>query len=265
MVSKGENMIVMTKRQKATGIVILCVLTVIACLILSISTFAETVVLKSGKTVEGKLIEKTDKYIKIDFQGVPLTYYLDEIERVDENKLTSRQAEEKVSDNNDTEWYNNADFNFMIKKLPGWGIHENKSPRGAFTILTLGFDKVSQEGNFICTLIIFVKKLDMDKFHVKSDEEFIPLADSMTDAATERFDKLTLNRKTIFINNVLVREAKFEYKYKGDSFFGQLMYFKPTKTKNCIIEISTLLKCKLKEYPVFEKDLNRALNSIKIE
>jgi len=45
--------------------------------------FAETIVLKSGKTVEGKLIEKTDKYIKIDFQGVPLTYFLDEIESID--------------------------------------------------------------------------------------------------------------------------------------------------------------------------------------
>jgi len=51
-----------------------------------VSVFAETIVLKSGKTVEGKLIEKTDKYIKIDFQGVPLTYYLDEVESVDEVK-----------------------------------------------------------------------------------------------------------------------------------------------------------------------------------
>jgi hypothetical protein len=37
--------------------------------------FAETIVLKSGKTIEGKLIEKTDEHIKIDFQGVPLTYF----------------------------------------------------------------------------------------------------------------------------------------------------------------------------------------------
>jgi len=44
---------------------------------------AEIIVLKSGKTMEGKLIEKTDKYIKIDFQGVPLTYYFDEIQSID--------------------------------------------------------------------------------------------------------------------------------------------------------------------------------------
>jgi len=48
--------------------------------------FAETILLKSGKTVEGKLIEKTDGYIKIDFQGVPLTYFYDEIESIDGEK-----------------------------------------------------------------------------------------------------------------------------------------------------------------------------------
>jgi len=50
---------------------------------------AETVILKSGKTVEGKLIEQTDKYIKIYFQGVQLTYSIDEIESVDGKRFLS--------------------------------------------------------------------------------------------------------------------------------------------------------------------------------
>lgn len=45
--------------------------------------FAETIVLKNGKTVEGKLIEKTDKHIEIDFQGVSLEYFFDEIKTID--------------------------------------------------------------------------------------------------------------------------------------------------------------------------------------
>ncbi|MDD5356047.1 MAG: hypothetical protein PHY56_05895, partial [Candidatus Omnitrophica bacterium] len=52
-------------------------------------SYAETIVLKSGRTVEGNLIEKTDKYIKIDFQGVPLTYFFDEIESIDGEKINS--------------------------------------------------------------------------------------------------------------------------------------------------------------------------------
>jgi len=55
--------------------------------------FAETIVLKSGKTVEGKLIEKTDKYIKIDFMDVPLTYFFDEIESIDGKQVMNTKEE----------------------------------------------------------------------------------------------------------------------------------------------------------------------------
>lgn len=48
--------------------------------------FAETILLKNGKTVEGKIIERTDKYIKIDYVGVPITYYNDEIESISKVK-----------------------------------------------------------------------------------------------------------------------------------------------------------------------------------
>lgn len=57
---------------------------------------AETITLKSGKTVEGKLIEKTDKYIKIDFQGIPLTYYLDEIESIDGQKQINASGKNEL-------------------------------------------------------------------------------------------------------------------------------------------------------------------------
>jgi len=48
-----------------------------------ISAFSETILLKSGRIVEGRIFEKTDKYIKIDFQGVPITYFSDEIKSID--------------------------------------------------------------------------------------------------------------------------------------------------------------------------------------
>lgn len=44
---------------------------------------AETIVLKSGNTLENSVLEKTDKYIKTDFQGKTLTYYSDEISTID--------------------------------------------------------------------------------------------------------------------------------------------------------------------------------------
>ena len=58
---------------------------VLLLMLLSISSslFAETIVLKSGKTVEGRIIEKTKDHIKIDVSGIPITYYSDEIVNID--------------------------------------------------------------------------------------------------------------------------------------------------------------------------------------
>jgi tetratricopeptide (TPR) repeat protein len=47
------------------------------------SVFAEKIILKNGKSVEGKIIEKTSSYIKIDFEGVTLTYFNDEISSIE--------------------------------------------------------------------------------------------------------------------------------------------------------------------------------------
>jgi hypothetical protein len=45
---------------------------------------AENLILKSGRKVEGKILEKTDDYVKIDFNGVALKFYSDEIASVDQ-------------------------------------------------------------------------------------------------------------------------------------------------------------------------------------
>jgi len=58
----------------------------IVSLLLPVSLHAETIVLKSGKTLEGEIIAQTDDYIKVSFERVPLTYYLDDIESIDGQK-----------------------------------------------------------------------------------------------------------------------------------------------------------------------------------
>jgi hypothetical protein len=45
--------------------------------------FAVTVILKSGQAIDGAILEKTDTYIKMDFNGVPLTYDIHDIESID--------------------------------------------------------------------------------------------------------------------------------------------------------------------------------------
>lgn len=53
------------------------------------SLFAETVLLKSGKSIEGKILERTDEHIKIRVNpyGIVLNYPLDDIENINEEKI----------------------------------------------------------------------------------------------------------------------------------------------------------------------------------
>ncbi len=52
----------------------------------ALPVFAEKIALKSGKTVEGKIREKTNEKIKVDIDGIPVTYYFDQIVSIDGKK-----------------------------------------------------------------------------------------------------------------------------------------------------------------------------------
>lgn len=65
-------------------------LVLVMSLFFPVLVFAETVLLKSGKTIEGKITEKTDLYIKVDIAGVAVPYFLDDIESIDGEKLVAQ-------------------------------------------------------------------------------------------------------------------------------------------------------------------------------
>jgi len=48
--------------------------------------FSDTIVLKSGKVIEGEITEKTDDFIKINIEGVLVTFYNIEVESVIESE-----------------------------------------------------------------------------------------------------------------------------------------------------------------------------------
>ena len=59
--------------------------------------FADTVVLKSGQVVEGKIIENTNKYVKIDFDGVGVTYFQEEVASINQDKTDNLASKELTS------------------------------------------------------------------------------------------------------------------------------------------------------------------------
>ena len=65
-------------RIRIAGLFILAVVLWIA------EAYGAALQLKTGMRVEGKIVEKTDEFVKIELEGVVLTYYADEIESVDD-------------------------------------------------------------------------------------------------------------------------------------------------------------------------------------
>jgi len=61
------------------------------------NVFAETILLKSGKKIDADITEKTEQYIKIDLAGVPLTYFYEDIDTIDGEKIFPGQKN-KVED-----------------------------------------------------------------------------------------------------------------------------------------------------------------------
>ncbi len=56
------------------------------------SLFADTILLKSGKTVEGKIIEKTSGSVKLEIEGIPLTYYISDIDSINGQKIAQNSG-----------------------------------------------------------------------------------------------------------------------------------------------------------------------------
>ena len=92
---------------------ILCTLFFVS-LFVSNCALADTITLKSGQKIEGKIIERTDKYVKVDFQGVFLTYYQEEISSISEGDKQSNSG----ADLGFNPVYTPIDFSGLSKHYP---------------------------------------------------------------------------------------------------------------------------------------------------
>jgi hypothetical protein len=204
---------------------------------LPVSTFAETVVLKSGKTVEGKVVEKNDKYVKIDFQGVILTYFNDEIQSI-ENAVSSPvlspsskeaskpqgqlEAIVAVSDSADfiKEWVG-ASYSYAPHIKTIREIERNKTFYVAVIASGYGVDKqgkVDLVGNFILSgpdgKMVFE---DKNKLKIKIEKGGSPggflMFNATFDIVLEDSDSLgTYTIKTVVTDNILNKEVIKEYR-----------------------------------------------------
>ncbi len=54
---------------------------------LNLSLSAEVIILKTGREIKGKIVERNDEIIKLEVKGIKITYYLEEIKSIDGKKL----------------------------------------------------------------------------------------------------------------------------------------------------------------------------------
>ena len=57
--------------------------------------FAETIVLKSGKQVQGRILERTKEYIKVDYKPSPIYYSWDSVESIDGQAVPGRTKKQQ--------------------------------------------------------------------------------------------------------------------------------------------------------------------------
>ena len=55
--------------------------------------FADTVTLKSGQVIEGKIVERTADVVKVDFMGVEMAYFMDDIAEINSEEVAAGTAE----------------------------------------------------------------------------------------------------------------------------------------------------------------------------
>lgn len=126
--------------------------------------FADIIILKSGKTVEGKIIQKTAEYVKIDFQGVELTYFMDEIERIEGEKAPA-ELKNVISPPVGPERNPEQLFNEVA---PAIVVINTQSPRGG----SLGSGFIVDASGVIVTNFHVVKEAEAIEVKLKDGRSF---------------------------------------------------------------------------------------------
>ena len=78
--------------------------------------FAETVQLKSGKTMEGIIHEQNEKFLKLDIGvGKPITYYFEDIDSINGNPINHSTEKATFESNAANTLVNAADSKVILK------------------------------------------------------------------------------------------------------------------------------------------------------
>ncbi len=180
--------------------------------------FAETIIFKSGVTVDTKIIEKTDKYIKVEAgsSGTVLSYPIEQIESIDGKKLNlsddirnsvgERTIVKNIPDASFNSKESHKSYNYQPKNMPitisvprQWFVKEDIGLNNT-TVLYLSREQIIEQNDFMQVGISIIYSKD-DK--ILQDISFVPYS-------AELMKRLEKQGFTI-ISPVLAVEKKYGY------------------------------------------------------
>lgn len=236
------------------------------------SIFAEVIVLKYGQTINAKIKEKSPEYIRVevDNSGIVLKYPIEQIESIDGERLVS----EKGFGGQESGWYINTEFNFKIKKIPGWVSSERKDEIRGVPVLLVNFTGPSVKKNIRGPLMITLKKfpeiLSGRIVYLMKREQFITYTDRIINSVRKKIKgaasvKNNLSPDTFSIDNLKEREVRFELNDEnGNSKTGILMFFEPVQIGSKYLEIQVFFLDNSKDYFEYRPELEKILKSITV-
>lgn len=215
---------------------------------------AETIYLKSGTTVEGKIIEKTDKYIKVNFEGIELTFFLDEIEKIEGVQTTSDiQASSLAAPESLEGYYVNEEYGFRMKGPNGWFMHTDIAGSPQAVIFT---KEPTEKINFP----MFGVTIDIPPEDILSAFEFAKFVLPQYQASAQKHNavfKLIESPREIEVNGV--KGARFIFEQFGQD--GRAMQSTDYKFMKGNIIISLQGMDRPEAFEKNRRDLEESINS----
>lgn len=210
--------------------------------------FAETIYLKSGKIIEGKIIEKTAEYTKADIGGVTITFFKDEIEKITTSPISSEAAEER------RELFINKAHGFKMELPGGWVERLDMVQADGGYITAWAKDRQDYWPSIVVAIDDITKKPWITRAIHYTKAFFEELLSRTKDNIIEAPHELEINGvrcSTIIFEMPLVNPA------------GERILIR-TQTHHFIKEgkaITVMMQARSSEFDSYAKDFNQAINT----
>ena len=186
---------------------------------------AETLYLKNGKKIRGQIVEKNDKLVKVDISGVKITYYNDEIDRIEAADAQVSANTEKKSEP------------AVSPSLPSASTEIPSAPRASFPVPST---EPTPSSSGAVNISDAKKSLILELIDVSGTKETMSqmFSQIISQAPVEQAASL---KSVLNINEIISRLVPIYDKYFNEGELKELIAFYKGETGRKLIKVMPLL------------------------